>query len=280
MAHLLILHESRYTDDSMLSVTAAMRAAAAALVVLLAGCGGANGTVPQSERPPAALRANRSGTRTGVIVPLYVYPGKTWNAVIQAKNAHPGVPIAIIANVNNGPGTNVDSTYVAFIEKAQMAGIDVLGYVYTQNGKRSATAVDADMAAWEAFYKPDGIFLDQMAPDDPSYYQAATAYAHGHSLWFVMGNPGVDAPGDSGPDVINFYEQAGYPRPAFLGAARHQQYGKSRWSYMAGAVPLESKRITQSTKYVGYLYATDGREPECYCRLPSYFDKLVALLDT
>jgi Spherulation-specific family 4 len=226
-----------------------------------------------------ARRAYHSPQTTGVVVPLYVRPGKLWDAVIAAKLAHAHVPFVIVANVKNGPGTAADSAYARFIQKAQMAGIDVLGYVYTKYGRRSATAIDADMARWQALYGTDGVFLDQMAPNAPSYYQAATAYAHGHSLWFVMGNPGVNASGASGPDVINFYERAGYPKLTFLRARAHLSYGSGKWSYIAGAVPFDAKKIRASAKFVGYLYATDGKEPECYCRLPSYFDSLIALLD-
>ncbi|HZY99965.1 MAG TPA: spherulation-specific family 4 protein [Candidatus Baltobacteraceae bacterium] len=226
-----------------------------------------------------AHRTYHSPQTPGVLIPLYAYPGKIWNTVIETKLAHPYVPFALIANVNNGPGTNADSKYVSYIQKAQMAGIYVLGYVYTKYGKRSAAAVDADIARWEALYRPDGIFLDEMAPNAASYYAAATQYAHKHSLWFVMGNPGVDAPGSSGPDAINFYERAGYPKLAFLRKPAHVSFGSGKWSYIAGEVPFNSAKIKATAKYVGYLYATDGKEPECYCKLPSYFASLVALLD-
>ena len=231
------------------------------------------------ERAASARRTYHSPTTPGVVVPLYAYPGKLWNIVINTKLAHSYVPMVLIANVNNGPGTTADANYIHFIQKAQMAGINVLGYVYTKYGKRSATAVDADIARWEALYRTDGVFLDQMAPNVPSYYEAATQYAHGHSLWFVMGNPGVDTSGSSGPDVINFYERAGYPRLAFLRKPAHRSFGSGKWSYIAGAVPFNSAKIKASSAFVGYLYATDGKEPECYCRLPSYFTSLVALLD-
>jgi len=230
-------------------------------------------------QPNFAMRTH-SSTRTGVVVPLYVDPGKTWSTAIAAKVAHPNVPMVFIANVYNGPGSNIIPAYVKFIAKAQHAGIYVLGYVYTSSGRRSATAVDADMAKWSAFYHTDGVFLDEMAPNDPSYYTAATQYAHGHSLWFVMGNPGTDASGASGPDVINFYEQRGYPKLAFLRKPSHLSYGKARWSYIAGEVPFNGATIAATSAYVGYLFATDGKEPECYCRLPSYFVQLVAALDS
>jgi hypothetical protein len=252
---------------------------AAAATVSLLGCSAHALTPNAPDFAPSAHRTYRSPLTPGVVIPLYVQPGKTWKAVIKAKLAHSSVPIVLIANVDNGPGTAVDSNYVTFIEKAQMAGIYVLGYVYTKYGKRSATQVDADIARWEAFYLTDGIFLDQMAPNAPSYYQAATTYAHAHSLWFVMGNPGSDALGSSGPDVINFYERAGYPKLGFLREPAHVSYGSGKWSYIAGAVPFNAAKIKATAKYVAYLYATDGKEPECYCRLPSYFASLVALLD-
>jgi len=246
--------------------------------VSLCGCSESRVTPAPASIEPAA-RIGRSPQATGVVVPLYVYPGKVWNAVIRTKLAHPYVPFALVADVDNGPGAAADRTYAKFIAKAQRAGIYVLGYVYTKYGKRSANAVDADIARWEALYRTDGIFLDQMAPHAPSYYQAATAYAHGHSLWFVMGNSGTNASGNSGPDVVNFYERAGYPRLTFLRKPAHRAFGSARWSYIAGAVPFDSAKISASAAYVSYLYATDDKEPECYCRLPSYFNKLVALLD-
>ena len=254
--------------------------AAIAALVLASGCSPVS--LPSTSVQPALMHANaaHSASGRGVIVPLYAYPGAQWNAVIGAKLKYPAVRIVIIANVKNGPGTSVDPNYVNFIAKAQMAGIDVVGYTYTQNGKRSATALDADIAKWEAYYHTDGVFLDQMATRASSYYQAATAYAHAHSLWLVIGNPGVNAPGSAGPDVINFYEKAGYPSLAFLSQPAHLTYGSSRWSYIAGAVPFSAAKIRTTSAYVSYMFATDGKEPECYCRLPSYFNRLVATLST
>jgi hypothetical protein len=245
-----------------------------ALASLLASCSSPSPNAP----PPRAAPAPATLPRTGVVVPLYVYPGSVWDAAIAAKRRYPAVPMAIVANVNNGPGKKRNAVYVRYVEKAQRAGIDVLGYVYTRYGKRPLATVEADMSHWYNLYHTDGIFMDEMAPGNTAYDGAATAYAHAHALWFVMGNPGTNAPGNAGPDVINFYESAGYPSPSFLRRPAHLSYGKSRWSYIAGAVPFDAARIRASAKYVGYLYATDSPEPECYCRLPSYFTRLIALL--
>ncbi|HTX59178.1 MAG TPA: spherulation-specific family 4 protein [Verrucomicrobiae bacterium] len=244
---------------------------------LAAGCGAsqsaagsAGGAIPE--------RSSSGAAPTGIVVPLYAGPGPQWNEVVAQKKAHPIVPIVIIANVDNGPGSPVYSSYAAAIEKAQAAGIVVLGYVYTSYGTRSPATIEAQMTRWSTFYKVDGAFLDEMNPSDPQLYRNVTAYAHAHSLPLVMGNPGENAPGNAGPDVINDYEQRGYPSLAFLKQPSHLAYGKRRWSYMAGAVPLRSATIAASVPYVAYLYATDGAEPECYCKLPTYFPQLVALL--
>lgn len=249
------------------------------LAILTGGCS----SVPLSVAPApsaAAPQVSQSTGKAGVIVPLYVDPGPQWNAVIQAKLRFPSVPIVIIANVNSGPGNALEPSYATYIAKAQKAGVTVVGYVYTQSGRRSATALDADIAKWNAYYHTTGVFLDEMSPTAFSYNQAATAYAHAQSQSLVFGNPGENAPGDAGPDVINFYEQGGYPSIAFLAQRAHRQYGSGRWSYIAGAVPFNAAKIRSTAAYVRYLFATDGKEPECYCHLPTYFDRLVATLST
>ena len=256
------------------------RLVCSASLALATGCShAALPSVPPASTFDVRVRTHQA-QGTALLVPLYVYPGRIWTQTIAAKTRYPSVQIYIIANVNNGPGNSVDPKYVSFIAAAQKAGIDVLGYVYTQYGKRSATQVDADIAKWQAYYGADGIFLDQMATHAQSYYQAATVYAHAHSLWFVMGNPGVDAPGNAGTDAINFYERGGYPSLKFLSKPSHLQYPRNTWSYIAGAVPFSAAKIRASAAYVGYLYVTNGKEPECYCRLPTYFDRLVASLST
>jgi hypothetical protein len=244
-------------------------------LALLAGCQATgNTTVPVGS---ALVERRAASTQTGVVIPMYVDPGKYWDAAIAAKTAYPNVPMILIANADNGPGSK-SAQYATYIKKAQTAGIVVVGYTYTQNGKRSQAVVDAAISKWYALYRVNGVFLDEMASNDPTYYRAVTAYAHAHSVSLVMGNPGDNAPGNAGPDVINFFEQRGYPSLAFLKQQAHLSYGKQRWSYMAGAVPFNAATITASAPYVAYIWATDDREPECYCNLPTYFSQLVALL--
>ena len=244
-------------------------------LVMAAGC--ASATTGTPSEPANAARA-RTTTPTGVVIPLYVSPDNYWNDVIAAKTAYPDVPIILIANVDNGPGGSKSSSWASAIANQQAAGVTVLGYVYTQYGKRSETIVENAMVAWYDFYGVNGIFLDEMSPSDRSYYTALTSYAHEHYLPLVMGNPGENAPGNAGPDIINFWERKGYPSVSYLSQSGHVKYGKQRWSYMAGAVPFDAATIQADAPYVSYLYATNDKEPECYCNLPSYFSQLVETL--
>ncbi len=255
------------------------------LIVLVAACGGGGtpaAVVPASSATPVPL-PNPSPTgavaTTGIIVPLYEDPDSDWDQIIAQKQLHPRVPVIIIVGPNNGPGTSPDPAYTAYIAKEQAAGITVVGYVYSSNATRAIPAVEADMLAFHTWYGVNGIFIDEMSPNAPSYYQTLTAYAHANGMPLVIGNPGEDAPATAGTDVINYYEQAGYPMAAFLSETAHLAVPKSTWTYMAGAVPFDATTIVNSLPYVGYIYATDGAEPECYCQLPSYYDQLVALLD-
>ena len=253
-----------------------MLGAAVLATTLLNACGAASQT--PSNSPSPFTMATPSPARVGLIIPMYVYPGPAWDQIVAQKHAHPRVPMLLIANPDNGPGSTFNQDYSSAIRKAQSATIRVLGYVHTRYGQRPARDIESDMAAYKRWYGVSGVFIDEMATNRAAYYQSLTAYARGLHLFPVVGNPGVDAPSNAGPDVINYFEHAGYPAPEFLARPEHARK-PAMWSYMSGRVPFDSGMILSTLPYIGYLYATDDAEPECYCRLPSYFAQLTALLD-
>src|SRR5689334_17753130 len=65
-----------------------------------------------SELGPIPLLST-SESRTGVLIPLYTYPGESWSEVRAMKRAHPKVPILVVINPDNGPGTRLDRKYAA-----------------------------------------------------------------------------------------------------------------------------------------------------------------------
>ena len=87
----------------------------------------------------AALLALQAGAHaTGILVPAYFYPSfdpaqSQWDEMTAA--AASGVPVTAIMNVANGPGTAVNSDYVAAVNAFKAAGGTVVGYVYTCDGR-------------------------------------------------------------------------------------------------------------------------------------------------
>lgn len=268
--------------NTFASRTVAALAAAASFTLLLA-CSAGN--VPSTSNAPVApLGAVRphASLNVGVVIPMYIYPGNAWNQVIAQKKAHPNVPILLIADITNtGVGNSIDPNYVTYIAKERAAGVKVIGYVATNYYKPDPSFITASMNHWYAWYRVDGIFLDEANPRNVALFTSLTSYAHKHNLPFVMANPGQDAPANLGPDVINFYEQKGYPSLAFLRKPAHVAADSKRWSYIAEAAAYNPATIAATAQYVSYLYAVDaGGYPSCYCKLPTYFAQLMTQLAT
>src|SRR5438309_3606983 len=221
---------------------------------------------------------------TGMIIPLYSYPGTMWDTVITAKQEHPSVPIAVVINPDNGPGNFKDTYYVTGIQKLQSAGIVVLGYVYTASSTIPFNTVTTYIDNYKNWYNVSGIFFDQMSyvAGNETYYQNLTNYAKSHGFTFTMGNPGTDTlPSYIGTvDNIIIHENSTLPSIQSLGGW-HTNYTKSNFSIVSyGRNNLDQLFVNTATNYVGYIYLTDGTLPNPFGSLPSYFGNFVAFLDT
>ncbi|KAJ8520479.1 hypothetical protein ONZ45_g2704 [Pleurotus djamor] len=136
-----------------------------------------------------ALLALPAVVATGIIFPLYIYPGTncaSWSPVLSSITSHPSLSFTIVIN----PATQMNSH----------ANVVTVGYVSTQHGSRSASAVTADIntyAGWGASYRPKGIFFDEASSGsgDVSKYSgyASTARSALGSNAFVVLNPGTAA---------------------------------------------------------------------------------------
>lgn len=129
---------------------------------------------------------------TGIIVPLYVWPGDPnvcsgWTPLfnvyayhvftstshtdirIYSISATPSLTFYVVINPGSGPGdpnTQPVDSYSTCIQQLKAAesgsNLRVLGYVATGGG--SSTTVVRDIttySGWNAAYRPDGIFFDQ-----------------------------------------------------------------------------------------------------------------------
>jgi Spherulation-specific family 4 len=233
---------------------------------------------------PTPAYANTSGT--GIVIPLYTYPtSSTWTTIVQTKNSYPLVPVIAIINPGSGPGTSLDPNYVTGISSLQAAGIIVLGYDYTDYGSRSIASVEADATAYLNWYHVNGIFFDQMAnvAGYETYYSTLNTFVKSLGMTVTMGNPGTSIPASyvGTLDIINIYETRGTPSLSTLSSHTfYPTHPKSDFSYIAyGVTRLSTSYELSSTTYVGWLYITDGRSPNPYDMLPSYFSAEVSILN-
>lgn len=217
----------------------------------------------------------RAQERTGLLVPLYVYPAdihtnKVYNRLIDLKRRYETVPMWVILNPASGPGKEIDANYTKAIDRLQGAGCVVLGYVSTSYGKRSAPDVQAEIAAWLKMYpRTQGIFFDEMIYEDTAagakYQAALNTYAHDAGCWPTVGNPGADTPGRyfaaEAADVIVIHEGDNWPDEKRI----HGDYfgGYSDYPPFTRAVLVHSlakfdpKPLAMVRKYARWVYVTD-----------------------
>ena len=249
-------------------------------VVLLAFMQGA--AMSADERPAARRRQEahefhlRAQERTGVLVPLYVYPAdvhtnRVYNRLIDVKRQHETVPIWVILNPASGPGEQVDANYTKAIDRLAGAGCVVLGYVSTRYGKRAPAEVRNDIDRWLAMYpRAQGIFFDEMIYEDTEAAAMQQAglnqHAHDAGFWPTVANPGAETPGRyfaaGAADVIVVHEGDAWPkeerlkRDYFGGYSDYPPF--TRGVLLYSQPTLDAAALRMARKYVRWVYVTEG----------------------
>lgn len=242
-----------------------------------------------------AINASAVLGKTGVFVPLYVYPSPGnmahYNTIIKAKLAHPSVPIVVAINPAGGPGNTTDNNYANAVDSLQDAGVVVIGYVPTTYGSRDINAVKSDIDDFVSWYNIDGIHIDEVSNDVgyESYYTELTAYGKSHGLKIMIGNAGTDVPQSyvGTVDSIGITEGPGYAPMAWLQycvlcttSGWHYNFDKNEfWMQRYNVEKLDTQYALEASKWVGMMYFTDGVSPVRWDHVPPYFDTLVATLD-
>ena len=193
------------------------------------------------------------------------------------------MPLVAIMNPASGPGESPDPNYVAWMARLRKAGVTLLGYVTTSYGMKEASRVNQEVDRWVSWYRPDGIFYDEMAYETghESYYRELDRYAKGKGLGLTVGNPGTEVrEGYVGSlDVIILYENAGLPELELL-EGWHAPHGRGRWGILPYGVPaVDRGYLREASRRVAYLYMTDRGLPDPWDLPPRYFADLVAALD-
>lgn len=239
------------------------------------GPGGSSSASTTVTVTPAAAKVCQS-----VAVPAYFYPsggGGLWSSALSAE---PGVGI-MVANVDNGPGTALDTDYSSAISNARAAGVQVFGYVYTSYASRSLASVEADISTWKTLYGVTSIFLDEAATGSSSlsYYEALTNYVHQEGLGSLtivnFGTTPSQSDMSAGDILITFegdyVTYLGTQFPSWVNS-----YSPSRFYNIVYDVPDQPSMMNVMTdaanNHVGYIYATNDNLPNPYDTLPSYLD--------
>ena len=261
---------------NLLEHSSSRSASIAVATILLAGLVGA-----------AATRISFAATsNSGVVIPLYTYPTDgSWAASLQAKKAHPNVPIIAIINPSDGPGGASDSNYVQGVKNFQAAGIIVIGYVATGYASHGMSDLDAQISRYKNWYSVNGIFFDEMANNqgNENYYSTLNTYVKSLGMTYTMGNPGTTTLKSyvGTLDSIIIYESAGTPSLSYPASATfYPSYSKSNFGFLAYSVPsLDTSFETSTSTYVQWMYITNDGLSNPWDTLPSYFMNEVAALD-
>lgn len=225
--------------------------------------------------------ANAIQKPTGIMVPLYIYPGPSWDELVKEKAAHPSIPIIAIINPDSGPGTR-DPNYNAGVQKLQSAGISVVGYVYTRN--IASDIVTNNINEYKNWYNVNGIFFDGMSnvAGNEDYYKHLSDYAKSLGLSLTVGNPGTDTLSSyvGTVDTLEIYDNSGLPSIDFLGGW-HTNYSKSNFSVVSYNVDsINSTYVKNIIPYVQYVYVSNSTMPNPFGTLSNHLDNLLTILDT
>src|SRR6058998_2596387 len=224
-----------------------------------------------------------ASTNSGIVIPLYTYPTDgSWAATLQARNAHPNVPIIAVINPSNGPGGSSDSNYVQGVKNFQAAGIIVIGYVATGYAAQLISSLESQIISYKTWYSVNGIFFDEMTsvPGNENYYSTLNTYVKSLGMTMTMGNPGTSVPSSyiGILDSLCIFEQGGLPTLSYLSS--YSGHPKSNFAYIGLSVStLNTSYEVSSSNYVQWIYITDAGGGNPYDVLPSYFMNEVAALD-
>ena len=258
---------------------------------------------PERRREQAREFHLRAQTRTGVLVPMYVYPANihtnaAYNRLIDLKRRYETVPMWVIVNPASGPGEHVDANYTKAIDRLYGAGCVVLGYVTTSYGKRPQAEVQKDIDKWIKMYpRTQGIFFDEMIYEDTetaaAYQATLKRYAHDAGCWPTVANPGAETPGRyfaaEAADVIVMHEGNAWPQEERLKGDYFGGYSDyppfTRGVLLHSQANLDKDALRMVRKYARWVYVTeapyragDPKAANPWDRLSGHLDELCEAL--
>lgn len=227
-----------------------------------------------------------------LLVPLYSGPNsdpKDWKTL---ENYSHRIPMAVIANPNNGPGNHIYRDYLRPIKRIQRGRSIVLGYIPTREGNENVKKAIEEARKYIKEYHTKGIFLDEMPSRYTQkrfrFYQKLTQRIKkmDHKI-VIFGNPGTNFSQRYMRLPINTFideediEKAVNANPQSSWVNR---YPRNRF----GEISLQSKndpqevRFLLSHRHLRWVYSTEtnlnayGGNP--YAVLPRDFPGEIAMI--
>ncbi|CAJ0918045.1 unnamed protein product, partial [Mesorhabditis belari] len=228
-------------------------------------------------------------TSTDIVVPAYFDPvdsGLTdWNTMTNSAKT---VPLTVIMNPDDGPGSSAFGYYKTAIAKLRANGAKVIGYVATGYGKNAMATVQAQINKYFSFYTIDGIFFDEMSDDDTpalvTYYQTLYKFVKAKSASYqVMNNPGTNLAETyvklPVADRFVVYEDKQGNYGAYKALPYMGNYATTRFVhivYNVTAAQVSGDVNTAIAKHAGGVYLTNLKLPNPYAKLPSFWPQQVS----
>ncbi|CAE6414253.1 unnamed protein product [Rhizoctonia solani] len=245
--------------------------------------------------PHYTMLLARAALASGIIFPLYIYPGTScsgWIPLINAITSHPNLPFWVVVNPASGPGatnSQPDTNYQACIPQLRPAAnpnVKILGYVPTGFGSRAQSSVQADITTysqWGATYKLNGIFFDEVSASsgNQALYSEYSSFAKGkiNGATIIL-NPGVATPAAyyafsdqiiTREDNYNSFSPSQYTIGSSTPASKQAVILHTTGSTLPACIVNVTVRVDK----IGAVYFTNDVLPNPYDTFPSYWSDLV-----
>lgn len=208
---------------------------------------------------------NASSASLSLVVPAYFHPvvaPKKWQKLVTLS---PSLR-AVIVNVHNGPGEELDPTYLPIIDSLKGAGIRILGYVDTDYGRREPSLIGQEVSTYRDRYGLNGVFMDQVPSglDQLDHYAQCVVAARTAGSPFVVLNAGAE-PHPGYVDLANVtvtFEGPWIDYKSLRVSDWVYRFPASRFCHLVHSMPrgaFAHGLELAARRHVGSVFLTDGR---------------------
>jgi len=230
-----------------------------------------------------------------IIYPTDSYTNADYAQIMDFKREHRDIPMIVIINPDDGPGTSADGEYTMVNKNMTAVGIHVIGYVSTDYRNNSTTVVKANIDQYKSLYPEiQGIFFDEQSDGttdlaaELAYYKEVAEYTRQAGFNITVSNPGtnVDNQFYDIMDVVIEHETNTYPdtdglKGVWPGQKRFYQRGAlkigSTQSELNGGT--ETNDLRNIVKYYGWFYVTNDVEPNPWDTVSTCLDDMVLAIN-